>query len=307
MDTLVESYLNRPSKMLRDKIVKLGFAIVSQHQPDDSETKALNYLGRVLEEIHSGSLVIDDIQDGSDMRRGKPSLHIEYGEASAICLGNWMYFRAISGLPHLGLSESQKVAIYEAYMRTLDIGHRGQMLDLNFTPERHMNDLENVVHCIHRFKTGGLVGFGFFAGAVVADQHLDRDAALLDIGVALGVAVQRFNDIKNLATASPDHIPTDLKDLRPSFLWGVLERPHAQSLLEAVHDEDAEGIFQIIQSVGGVKGLVTLVDDWFKASLDSLTTECSGWEVLGQREKILKVFEGIRDGYFKGFDSSSHR
>ncbi|MBQ46900.1 MAG: hypothetical protein CMP10_05350 [Zetaproteobacteria bacterium] len=120
-------------------------------------------------------------------------------------------------------------------------------------------------------------------------------------------ALQRFNDIKNLATASPDHIPRISMIYVRACYGGRLERPHAQSLLEAVHEHTAEGIFQILQSVRDVKVLVTLVEDWFKASLDSLTIECSGREVLGHREKILKVFEGIRDGYFKGFDSSSHR
>lgn len=52
-------------------------------------------IATIIELIHNGSLIVDDIEDGSDLRRGKPCVHKIYGEDIAINAGNAIYFLPI--------------------------------------------------------------------------------------------------------------------------------------------------------------------------------------------------------------------
>jgi geranylgeranyl pyrophosphate synthase/predicted secreted hydrolase len=81
--------------------------------------------------LHVGSLIIDDVQDGSEIRRGGPSCHKLYGEALAINAGCAAYFLAQIPIGSSGLDERSRVLIYEAYFDAIRAAHAGQACDID--------------------------------------------------------------------------------------------------------------------------------------------------------------------------------
>ena len=79
-----EQFLDRTGKRIRQSVVELVYAMAG------GSGQLPPCLGEAIEWLHAGSLVIDDIQDESPMRRGQPSLHMQIGVPLALNAGNWM-------------------------------------------------------------------------------------------------------------------------------------------------------------------------------------------------------------------------
>jgi geranylgeranyl pyrophosphate synthase len=81
-------------KRIRGKLVILSYRLLAEGgTPSHAEAVQCGICAEVVELIHAGSLVVDDIEDGSMIRRGKLALHIRYGLPTALNAGNWLYFR----------------------------------------------------------------------------------------------------------------------------------------------------------------------------------------------------------------------
>ncbi len=91
----------------------------------------------IVEIIHGGSLVIDDVEDDSSLRRGGACLHRLYGVPIAINVGNWMYFWALDLVGGLGLAEERAGALQRALTQGMFRCHFGQALDLSRPVGRH--------------------------------------------------------------------------------------------------------------------------------------------------------------------------
>ena len=85
----------RPSKSIRSQLVRAAFnlALGDEEKPSNAEHN-LEVCTQVIELIHLGSLIVDDVQDGSISRRGEPSLLVSIGAARSLACGNWLYFWA---------------------------------------------------------------------------------------------------------------------------------------------------------------------------------------------------------------------
>ena len=127
--------LSRPSKQFRSKLVGLGFRLAG----GEAETLVSSGLtaGRVLEEfstlveaLHAGSLIVDDIQDGSRMRRGAPALHVRYGLPVALNAGNWLYFWPLAMLRELGMPAPLELEATRLCLDVLLRAHFGQSIDV---------------------------------------------------------------------------------------------------------------------------------------------------------------------------------
>lgn len=125
------------------------------------------------EMLHAASLVVDDVQDGSAERRGKPSLFAVHGVDVAINAGSWMYFEAQQLFAECGLLRDS--------VELLRNCHRGQALDLATSRSAVVavalnssaDDLKSLYKEIAEMKTGELLRFGVSA----VHQLLERDAA----------------------------------------------------------------------------------------------------------------------------------
>lgn len=149
-----------------------------------------------LEMIHTYSLVHDDLpsMDNDDLRRGKPTNHIQFSEATAILAGDALLTQAFESITEGSVTDRKKVEL----VRLLAVcsGYKGmvggQQADIN--GENSDLTLEELQH-IHFRKTGELIRFALIAGGVLADQERSVITDLENIARGIGIAYQIRDDI----------------------------------------------------------------------------------------------------------------
>ncbi len=166
--------------------------------------KGIAQLGAALEMLHTYSLIHDDLPalDNDDLRRGKPTCHVAFGEAIAILAGDALQTRAFEVLAGLESSPAATVKIIGLIANavgTVEGMIGGQVLDLE---SEHLKPTPELVDAIHRAKTGALIRVSVVAGGVYAGATAD-DAARLDLfGRRAGLAFQIVDDVLDLTVDS---------------------------------------------------------------------------------------------------------
>ena len=180
------------------------------------EKKLLNICAAV-ECIHSYSLIHDDLpcMDDDDIRRGKPSAHIKFGEATAVLAGNSLLtlaFEIISDKKNL-LTLKHKNEIITLLSNCA--GHTGiaggQELDLKF--ENKKKSFNQIID-MQRKKTGKLFNFCLQSAAIVANKNIKVKLAYGEIGEDIGLLFQLsddFLDVKGLKKLVGKPIKKDRK------------------------------------------------------------------------------------------------
>jgi geranylgeranyl pyrophosphate synthase len=179
-----------------------------------------------VELLHAGTLVIDDIEDGSTMRRGQPTLHEVVGTPLAINTGNWMYFSALEKLQDLPLPPQQLLSILTETISTIRRGHEGQALDLAAkVVEMDRRTIYPAVRAISRLKTGGVTALAAKLGAALAGADASRQRAFHAFGMQLGIGLQMQNDLVELISGTRfGGRADDLKNARVTWPWAWLSR-----------------------------------------------------------------------------------
>jgi farnesyl diphosphate synthase len=156
--------------------------------------------GAALECIHCYSLIHDDLpaMDDSDLRRGRPTLHKAYDDATAILAGDALLTLAfdIISRDEIHREASVRLLLTRARARASGVGGMvgGQILDL--AGEGRFGDREPVdVARLQQMKTGALLHFGCIAGAILGQSSPREYQALDDYGRALGEAFQIADDL----------------------------------------------------------------------------------------------------------------
>jgi geranylgeranyl diphosphate synthase type II len=173
-------------------------------------------LGCGLEMIHTYSLIHDDLPplDNDDLRRGKPTVHKEYGEATAILSGDALLtlaFETLAGLPQDDGSGPVAAPARLRVIRELAraIGTRGgllagQVVDLEAgTREMDEEELQFIISA----KTGALIRMSVRAGAIYVDcsePDLDR---ITRYGAKIGLAFQIADDVLDMEKDARQHKP----------------------------------------------------------------------------------------------------
>lgn len=230
--TPIAELISNPGKRVRGQLVALSYRLVSDESlPSIASMRKCRLFADAVEFIHAASLIVDDIEDGSSMRRGRPALHIQYGTPVALNAGNWLYFWPYELLKDAGLPAHRLLFLYEHCHRTLLRAHFGQAIDLgvriNAIPQTQVVDA-----CIAamKLKTGALMGFAAVLGGVIAGGSATRLLALDEFGRDLGVSLQMFDDLGNVTgIREPSKRYEDLMALRPSWVWACAAnsaRPH---------------------------------------------------------------------------------
>lgn len=214
-------FLSRPGKQFRAALVEAGWAL------GGGEGVLPEVLPLLTELVHAGSLVVDDIEDGSAERRGRPALHRMYGLPLALNTGNWMYFWPLALLPTLGLPEERELALGRRFHQAMLRCHHGQALDLALRiTDLGQEEVRTVVEAAGRLKTGSLTELAAAAGAITAGASEERIAAIARFGAELGLGLQMLDDLGNLTgRREPDKRFEDLRNGRPTWAWAwVAER-----------------------------------------------------------------------------------
>lgn len=211
----VEEILSRPGKAFRAHLVEAAWRLVAPDREPPAE------LGAVIEVLHAGSMVVDDIEDGSSTRRGGPALHTLYGVPLALNAGNWMYFWPFELLRGLALPPHTESLLIGRTLTTLSDCHRGQALDVGvLVGDVEQARVADVVAETTALKTGALMGLAgaLGAGAAGASGHLLEAAERF--GRRLGFALQQLDDLGNLSGhKDPDKRHEDLRNGRLGWPW----------------------------------------------------------------------------------------
>lgn len=160
----------------------------------------------VPELLHVGSLIVDDVQDRSQTRRGGPSCHVVHGEAKAINAGTAAYFLAQRLLISSEVSPAAKLRLYDLYFEAMRAGHAGQALDLDGLADLmdaavesgSSLELERAILATHRLKTAAPAASLARMGAVAGGGSHAQVEAVGQFFEALGLAFQIVDDVLNL-------------------------------------------------------------------------------------------------------------
>lgn len=149
-----------------------------------------------VELIHAYSLVHDDLpaMDNDELRRGRPTCHIAFDEATAILAGDALQTLAFEALGTTAAAPDQVLAMMRVLAEAS--GHQGmaggQALDLDATGEQPSVE---ALETMHRRKTGALIEASLVLGALAANAGEPSISALRQFGGAIGLAFQVQDDI----------------------------------------------------------------------------------------------------------------
>jgi geranylgeranyl pyrophosphate synthase len=225
------TFLARPGKELRTRIVRFGALLAG----GDGHSALCDRIGLVVEVLHAGSLIVDDVEDGSKERRGAPALHELVGVPLAINTGSWMYFWALAELAELDLPPSLQLEAQRTTIRTLARCHEGQALDLAVKVcDLDPVEVRRVVASTTRLKTGALCRLAAELGAIAAGATPERREAIGAFGEEMGMGLQMLDDVGSIT--SPARRDKGLEDVvagRPTWPWAWLaeESPFGWSRL----------------------------------------------------------------------------
>ena len=247
-------------KRLRPLLVRAACEAV------DGDAQAALRAAVAVELIHAYSLVHDDMpcMDNDVLRRGKPTVHVQYGEASAMLAGDAMQALAFEVLtPDAGVAPALQARLCGLLARAA--GHAGmaggQAIDLASTGKPLD---EACLRDMHRRKTGALLQASVLMGAVTGHCSAAAWAALGDFGAALGLAFQVVDDILDVTQASATLGKTAGKDLhanKPTYVT-VLGLAEARRQAAALHQQALDALARSqLSGAGHLRLLADMVVD----------------------------------------------
>jgi geranylgeranyl pyrophosphate synthase len=171
------------------------------------DAERFGQLVAALEAIHAGSLIVDDVEDGARLRRGRPSVHEAFGMPTALNAGTAAYFalsQAIGeAIPHIpqdtaSTHTSVRAEMYDAYLSGMLAAHAGQALDIQghhpeFDEAVAAADNRTLLDCLrvtYSLKSGAMEGVSLQIAALASGATLELARALREFGTAMGTAYQ---------------------------------------------------------------------------------------------------------------------
>ncbi|KAK6530333.1 hypothetical protein TWF694_003690 [Orbilia ellipsospora] len=174
--------------------------------------RSIDVINSVIDMLHSSSLIIDDIEDNTELRRGQPSAHMVFGTPQAINSANYLFVKCLQEVQKLSPAA---VAIFAKELGNL---HIGQGLDLNWTFHNDCPSEEDYIKMIDG-KTGGL--FRMASLLMRAEATQNRNLVVEDLLTMMGRFFQIRDDYQNLCSkdcASAKGSFSDLDEGKFSFM-----------------------------------------------------------------------------------------
>ena len=197
-------------KRLRPVLVMQAAVTIAGSLP-----KGIERLGAAIEMLHTYSLIHDDLPalDNDDLRRGKPTCHVAFGEAIAILAGDALQTRAfeiLAGLDTQPAATVKIIGLIANAIGTVDGMISGQVLDIE---SEHQKPTPELVEAIHRAKTGALIRVSVVTGGIYGGATADDVGRLDTFGRKAGLAFQIVDDILDMTVDSAHLGKTAGKDL----------------------------------------------------------------------------------------------
>lgn len=223
------------------KRVRALLVFAAAEAVSDVDRDLLDAVASAVECLHAYSLIHDDLpaMDDDELRRGRPSCHIAFGEATAILAGDALQAKAFEILTHceLDLKDHQRVELVRAL--ALASGDRGMVLGQSIDLNAVAQTLDQAqLEQMHRLKTGALIAAAVRMGAITAGASSSQIQALEEYAQCVGLAFQVQDDVLDV-TADTETLGkpqgADAEAAKPTFvsLLGLAQaRKYAQQLHE---------------------------------------------------------------------------
>ncbi len=185
------------------KRIRAALTLSTANLSECNEEDAL-FAASAIEMIHAYSLIHDDLpcMDNDDMRRGKPSCHIKFGESTALLAGDGLLtlaFETLSKISEPSVSNKCVSVLSSA------AGYRGMIYgqELDIQAENHSIN-EQELRLIHKNKTGAIIEASVFMGAIVAKLNDSEINALRVYAENLGLVFQIIDDILDCTSTTEE-------------------------------------------------------------------------------------------------------
>ncbi|MFA5268496.1 MAG: polyprenyl synthetase family protein [Methanoregula sp.] len=252
-------------------------------------------LSVVPELTHTGTLIIDDIEDGANIRRGDTCIHLRYGTDVAINAANTLYFLpSVLYSTHPDLTDTQRLEFYRITHNSFIRGHFGQAQDIYWTKnlnEKNLaawtdNKMAEKILQMYEFKTASAAIATAEAGCILAGTTSETRQACVAYARALGIAFQITDDIQSfLPDPGSGDMPGD--DLAAGKLTYVIIRA-----LELLDNPDRLRLRQILCSEHLRQDSQTMNEGIALVRKSGSLAECRT-EALGMAERAWRDFSRI--------------
>jgi len=188
---ILPSFIRRGGKRIRPMLVLLCCSAVGGRKEDGIEPAAL------IEVFHNFTLIHDDICDDSKMRRGEPTLNVEYGVPISLNAGDALYTILWEGLASLKIN-GKTTEIQKMFSKAFRKVVEGQGIELNWYREKRFDLTEEEYFKMIGGKTAALMGLSCETGAFIGEGDQQTRESLRNFGEKIGLAFQIHDDLLNI-------------------------------------------------------------------------------------------------------------
>lgn len=223
----------------------LTYATASLTGKELDQVAGVDACAVALELFHTYSLVHDDLpcMDNDDLRRGRPTVHKAFDEASALLVGDALQTMAFQLIAQSALKDAQKVQVITSLSMAGGMAGMagGQAIDLaSVGKQLTQNELEQM----HRLKTGALLRTAVQIGAIAIDLNEQEKKSLDVFASALGLAFQVVDDVLDASSDSQTLGKTAGKDAaanKPTFV-SLMGLEGAREFARQLHQEALDSL-----------------------------------------------------------------
>jgi len=238
--------------------------LLASGQTFGARTEDLLPAACALEMVHTYSLIHDDLpsMDNDELRRGRPTCHVKFNEATAILAGD-----ALQTLAFQTIAEDEQLSPQLRVQLVAEIARAAGTPDGMVAGQAHDLDAESrevtpdELERIHHRKTGALIRAAARCGALIAGAEADELEAINDYATNLGLLFQITDDLLDVTATAEDLGKTPGKDARSRkatypAIYGI-EATRAQ--LEAVHRAACNSLERIDQPTQLLRSIANFI------------------------------------------------
>jgi geranylgeranyl diphosphate synthase type II len=265
-----EDFLLEGGKRIRPAMCLMANELFCDIKPD------AYYVATAIELFHNFTLIHDDIMDDALLRRGKPTVHAQYGSNTALLCGDVMLIRSYDNLNKINIKYLHKVL--ELFNKTASEVCEGQQLDMDF--EKRENVLmDDYLHMIS-LKTSVLLAASLQLGAIIGGATEYNGNHLYKFGKNLGIAFQIQDDYLDAFGDSKKFgkdIGGDIKQNKKTFLLlyalevaSPEQKAALKNLMQSNPPDKVEKILQIFKDCNVAAWANELKEKYYRLALKHL-------------------------------------
>lgn len=292
VNEIIQAQLNSDVSLIN----QLGFYIVSgggkRIRPLLAllSAQALGYQGKdhqmaaaFVEFIHTATLLHDDVVDESDMRRGKETANIAFGNAASVLVGDYIYTRSFQMMTSLG---SLKIlSLMSEAVNVISEGEVQQLINCN-DPNTTEQSYMRVIYS----KTARLFEVATQIGAILNDAPAEIEKAMQDYGRYIGTAFQLIDDVLDYTADGKEmgkNVGDDLAEGKPTL-----------PLIYAMQKGNPQQQAMIREAIEKANGMERL-DEILSAMRETGSLEYTTQLAYQEADKAIAALEIIPDSEYK--------